>query len=519
MPAGAFQDPSFTSKENRIMRWAKVALATAVIILSLGPPALAQVVTNPFPPVTKGTIRIEVQTVASGLGAPNYLTPSPDTTNRLFITDQAGRIRLIQNNQLVAQPVLDVSARLAINANNRNDERGLLGLAFHPGFADPASPGFRRLYTYTSELVAGTPDYAVPLGAAANHHAVIAEWQVSATNPNVVDVSTRREILRIGEPQANHNGGALAFGPDRYLYISLGDGGAANDVGAGHVPGGNAQDVTTANVLGKILRIDPLNPTSTPTSTDPISANGRYRNPATNPFVGPTPGADEIFAYGLRNPFRMGFDTATGRLIVGDVGQGQIEEVNIVTRGSNLGWPIREGQFAFNQANGQISIDTVARPNLTNPVIAYDHSEGVAIIGGFVYHGTAIPELQGKYIFAELGFPNATQGLQTTGIGLGRLFYGDLETGAMFELAIGLDDRRLGFRVLGFGQDAQGEIYVLASRDAPGGLPSGTDGVVFRIVNSGATAFPEPSSLTLLGLGAAGLLGYAWRRRRRTQGK
>ena len=176
---------------------------------------------------------------------------------------------------------------------------------------------------------------------------MISEWKVSASNPNQVDVSTRREVMRIDQPQANHNGGALAFSPvDGQLYISLGDGGGANDgkgrpQDIGHTrPQGNGQDTT--NVLGDILRINPLT-----TGAGNLSANGQYRVPTDNPYVGANPGVDEIFASGLRNPFRMSFDSLTGDLIAGDVGQGAIEEVNIITKGGNYGWNLKEGTFLF----------------------------------------------------------------------------------------------------------------------------------------------------------------------------
>ena len=228
-------------------------------------------------------------------------------------------------------------------------------MAFHPGFDDPTSPGFRTLYTYNSEATSRPADFStIPTGSNPNHQSVISEWKVSATNPNQVDVSSRREVMRIDQPQANHNGGALAFSPvDGQLYISLGDGGGANDAKGrpndiGHTrPQGNGQDTT--NVLGDILRINPL-----ATGAGNLSANGQYRIPTDNPYVGADPGVDEIFASGLRNPFRMSFDALTGDLIVGDVGQNALEEVNIVTKGGNYGWNLKEGSFLFDvNANGQ----------------------------------------------------------------------------------------------------------------------------------------------------------------------
>ena len=298
---------------------------------------------------------MELQTIASGLTAPNDLTSVGD--GRLFVNQQDGLIRIVKNNALLATPFLDLSARLVSSTG----ERGLLGLAFHPGYNDPSSPGFRKFYTYTSEPVAGAADFTVPKTTAFDHQSVVAEWQVSAGNPDLADPASRREVLRVDEPQANHNGGKLAFRPgEPYLYISLGDGGAGNDVGDGHNPAiGNGQDLTT--VLGKILRIDPLDPSLTTGSADPLSANGSYRVPASNPFISSGTAVHEIYAYGLRNPFRFSFDAPTGRLIVGDVGQNNIEEVDFVEAGKNYGWNLKEGSFLFNPSNGTITPGSIAR--------------------------------------------------------------------------------------------------------------------------------------------------------------
>ncbi len=257
--------------------------------------------TTLLPLINTGPVSIELQTVASGLNAPNNLVPSGD--GRLFIVEQGGRIRLLKNGTLQSTPFLDLSARLVALAGS--DERGFLGLAFHPGFNEPASPGFRKFYTYTSEPVSGAADFTVPNPAGFNHQSVVAEWQASAANPDIADPATRREVMRIDEPQANHNGGQLAFRPgEPFLYISLGDGGASNDVGNGHNPAiGNGQDLTV--VLGKILRIRPLAPSLTGSSGDPISANGKYRVPADNPFINSSTALHEIYAYGLRNPFPL----------------------------------------------------------------------------------------------------------------------------------------------------------------------------------------------------------------------
>ncbi|MEX0936229.1 MAG: PQQ-dependent sugar dehydrogenase [Pirellulales bacterium] len=443
-------------------------------------PAIAQL-TDPIPtPITKGNIGVELELVAAGLVAPNYLTHAGDGTNRLFVVDQPGTIELIKDGQLTTEPFLDLSDRLV--GISGFDERGLLGLAFHPDFANSSAGGFGKLYTYTSEPISGDADFTVPISGSFNHQSVIAEWQVDAANPDLVDMSTRREILRIDQPQSNHNGGMVAFGPDGNLHIALGDGGGSNDNDAGHGTIGNGQDNT--NVLGTLLRIDV-------DGTD--SANGDYGIPGDNPFLGDTEVPDEIFAYGLRNPFRFSFDSQTGDLIVGDAGQNNIEEVDIVTAGGNFGWRLKEGSFAFDPSDGSVSDDLTGLPSgLIDPVLEYDHDEGDAVIGGFVYRGDAIPQLQGKYVFGDFSQ---------------RLFWGDLETGEIHEMVIGFDDRDLDLFVKGFGQDADGELYLLGS--ASGGL-DGQTGAVFRIVQ-----IPEPSSACLAALGLLCAGGWAWRRRRR----
>ena len=227
---------------------------------------------------------------------------------------------------------------------------------------------------------------------------------------------------------------------------------------------GNGQDLTT--VLGKILRIDPLDPSLTTGSADPVSANGKYRVPATNPFINSGTTVHEIYAYGLRNPFRFSFDAPTGRLIVGDVGQNNIEEVDFVEPGKNYGWNRKEGSFLFNKTNGSITPDPNPDPALTDPVLEYSHEDGVAVIGGFVERGTAVPALSGQYIFGDYIKP---------GTGTGRLFYSDFAGGPTQELRIGDPERALGILLKGFGQDANGEVYVLGDSDGVG--------IVYKIVS------------------------------------
>ena len=387
---------------------------------------------------------------------------------RLFVVQQSGQVRIIKNNALLATPFLDASARVIAS-----DERGLLGVAFHPGYNDSASSGYRKFYTYTSEAVAGAADFTVPNPAAFNHQSVVAEWQASVANPDVADPTTRREVLRVDEPQSNHNGGKLAFRPgEPYLYISLGDGGASNDKGNGHNSAiGNGQDLTT--VLGKILRIDPLDPALTPTSSDPASANGKYRVPASNPFLSSGTAVHEIYAYGLRNPFRFSFDATSGRLIAGDVGQNNIEEVDFVESGKNYGWNRKEGSFLFDPNTASVMPDPSPDPALTEPVLEYSHDDGAAVIGGFIERGSGVPALSGMYIFGDYIDPAS---------GHGRLFYSDFTNGLIQELRIGDPERAFAGFLKGFGKDDNGDLYALGDTSGP----LGGGGTVYKITSIAA---------------------------------
>ena len=425
---------------NRRLRLAAIAFASTLGI------AQAQ-----LPSIPTGTVSVELQAVATGLASPVDLVSANDGTGRLFIVEQGGTIRVWKNGAVNATPFLNISTQIKAGG-----ELGLLGLAFHPGFSNSASPGFRKLYTYQTENPSGSADFTVPMSGAFDNQCVVTEWQVSVANPDVVDPSTRRDVVRIDHPQGNHNGGEIGFRPsDGFLYIAIGDGGSGGDVGPGHTPNlGNAQD--TSNLLGKILRIDPLAPALTPTSTNPVSGNGKYRNPANNPFVG-APGREEIYAFGFRNPYRFSFDPVADQLIVGDVGQGAIEEVDVVERGGNYGWNRKEGSFLY--SGGSVSPDPNPNPTFIDPVLEYDHDDGISVIGGFTYRGTAVPALAGKYVFGDFlrrGTPS------------GRLFYGDLNARTIQELRIGVNPRAFGMQIKGFGTDDAGEVYVLGDSSAGG---------------------------------------------------
>ena len=458
------------------------------LILAFAPSGSASAqLADPIPaPVPATGEIVSLETVATGLTAPNWGTSAPGVLGRLFVTDQDGilwSIELATGNKAVFLDVSGQITALGIFGPGSFDERGLLGVAFHPGYA---SNGL--LYTYTSEPVTGTADFStMPVATVANHHAVIAEWNVpDPTNPaSVVNAASERELMRIDEPQFNHNAGALNFGPDGRLYISLGDGGGADDVdGQAFIGGpiighgtGNGQDPT--NPLGTILRIDP---------SGSNSANGQYGIPADNPFVGVGGFVDEIYAYGFRNPFRFSFDQSGGAMYIADVGQNDIEEIDIGAAGGNYGWNHKEGSFFFdpngNDAGFVTNTDPGVPPGLIDPIAEYDHDEGIAVVGGFVYRGSDLPGLNGKYVFGDFAqsFNND-----------GRLFH--LDGGQIVEFQ--LSDRiALNLSLLGFGQDADGEVYVLANGT---GTPFGSTGVVLKL------APPQPGGPPAVG-GVVGLI-------------
>jgi glucose/arabinose dehydrogenase len=405
---------------------------------------------DPIDPAPEG---LSLLLLADGLSAPLFLAEAPDGSGRLFIVEQTGTVRvLLSDGSLLPAPFLDIRDRII-----GFGERGFLGLAFHPEFASNG-----RFFTYYSApLRSGAP-------AGFDHTSHISEFRVSAADPDLADPASERILLQVDQPQSNHNAGTVTFGPDGFLYISLGDGGGANGAGFGHVedwydanPGGNGQDVTN-NLLGTILRID-------------VDAALPYGVPADNPFVG-LPGVDEIFAYGFRNPYRISFDMGgTNQLFAADVGQARKEEVNIVTRGGNYGWNVKEGTECFNAADPNApldscpGIDPVSGIPLTDPIIEFLNSGqegglGTAVIGGYVYRGSAVPELTGRYVFGSLTGPAGASG---------RIFVATPDARGLWpftEPHIGSHPAGLGEALLGFGQDLSGEIYIL------------TSGRVFRIV-------------------------------------
>ena len=381
-----------------------VAVAFLLGLAGLGTPfALAQ---DPAPAAgwdLAGT-GLTFEEVATGLSNPLGIT-SPPGDDRLFVVEQTGTVRIIAGGELQPGPFLDISDRIT----TQGSEQGLLGLAFHPDYA--ANGAFYVYYTDTEGTV------------------IVSRFAVT-DDPDVADPASEVVQLVQEQPYPNHNGGAILFGPDGYLYLGLGDGGSSGD------PQGNGQDLGTW--LGKLLRIDP----------DPAATAGapQYAVPAENPFVGQAGALPEIWAYGLRNPWRVSFDTATGDLWVADVGQDEWEEVNRVPAdspgGENYGWSIREGAHCF-------ETESCPTDGLTDPVTEYDHDQGVSVTGGYVYQGTAIPGLAGTYLYADFG----------TGLlwGARPASDGSYVASAPIET---------GFNVSSFGQGSDGEVYLaLFGRD------------------------------------------------------
>jgi len=344
-------------------------------------------------------LNLTLKPVASGFAKPLYLTHAHD--QRLFVVQQAGQIMIIEGGVTRPTPFLDIKTRVGSNGN----EQGLLSVAFHPNYQKNG-----LFYVNYTNLEGST---------------TIARYHVSA-DPNVADEISEQILLTIPQPYSNHNGGHILFGPDGYLYIGMGDGGAAND------PHNNGQSLNT--LLGKILRLD-------------VDTGSPYGVPQDNPFITTAAARPEIWSYGWRNPWRMAFDAATGDLYVADVGQNQYEEVDVELAGSgggqNYGWRLMEASHCFNPT----SCDP-ATLKVVMPIAEYPHSQGCSVTGGYVYHGTQFPQLNGVYI------------------------YGDYCTGTLWGLRHEADGSwsqaellASGKIISSFGLDAAGELYLIDHRN------------------------------------------------------
>lgn len=341
------------------------------------------------------------QPVISGLDLPVDIQNAGDDSGRLFVVEKRGRIRILQNGQLLPVPFLDIQARVG----SQNTEQGLLGLAFHPRYAESG-----LFFVNYIDLDGNT---------------VIARFKVSASDPNRADPTGEVQLLHVEQPYANHNGGQLAFSPDGYLYIGMGDGGSGGD------PHGNGQSPDTW--LGKLLRID-------------VDRGERYTIPPDNPFARGG-GLPEIWAYGLRNPWRFSFDRQTGDLYIGDVGQDKWEEIDFLPAGSpggaNFGWNYHEGNHPF---KGQ----PPAGAKFVWPIVEYPHGgmpagqmSGCSVTGGIVYRGAALPDWQSTYLFGD--FCNGSV------FGLVRTSENSWQAGVLFDS---------GAAISAFGMDEAGEVYL-----------------------------------------------------------
>ncbi|MDN3583055.1 PQQ-dependent sugar dehydrogenase [Mucilaginibacter flavus] len=392
---------------------------TMFVCSSYSFPKLKQAKANADP----APITVKVQLITDKLEAPTAIIfPGNGDT---WVLEQKGQIRIVRNGKLLDGPLLDLKSKM-IKVNNGYEERGLLGIALHPKFKTN-----RKFYVF----------YSAPSANKSDHMDVVAEYKLPV-NSAPIDPNSGRIILTQEKPDGNHDGGCLQFGPDGYLYVSFGDGGGQGDK-HGEIGNGQKMDI----LLGKILRID-------------INTPKGYLVPKTNPFVGRADAKGEIWAYGFRNPYRFTFDSATGKLFAGDVGQDLWEEVDIVTKGANYGWRLFEGTHPYNPASGS---DT---KGITMPITEYSHKEGVSVIGGYVYHGAQIASLKNKYFFADWAGP---------------VFYLQ-KTGAQWVRGkVVLQNIPPSLKITGFGEDAIGELYMLTNQDTG---PGSKNGSVYKIVKN-----------------------------------
>ncbi len=412
---------------------------------------------------------VALKQVAEGLTSPSVLTPLDDGSGRLLIADQTGKIHVWNKDGTLSDKLFfDASERLA-KLNQGFDERGLLGLALHPQFKEN-----RKLYL----------SYSAPLRDKSLKHAkwdhtmTISEFKAQENDRAQVDAASERVLLQIDKPWFNHNGGCLVFGPDGFLYLSVGDGGNGNDTGRGHSPAtGNGQDTST--LLGKILRFD-------------VNSGDPYAIPSDNPFANAEKGRPEIYAYGLRNAWRMSFDRGgSHELFAADVGQTLYEEINLIVKGGNYGWFVREGLHCFDPKAPNKPLEKCAETGadgkpFIDPILAYKNingfkkdpeAKGISVTGGYVYRGKALPQLAGKYVFGDWSrtwaLPDGVLFVATPPVS-GDTKKWTLET---LEPAGG----KVGAYITAFGEDAEGELYVLTTgRNAL----TGTTGKVFKLVKA-----------------------------------
>ena len=400
---------------------------------------------------------VAFETLVDDLVAPIGVVTAPGDTDRAFVVEQTGRIHILRGDERATTPFLDLKDRL-VRLDTEYDERGLLGLAFHPDYATNG-----RFFVY----------YSAPASAAAagssDHTNRLSEFRIG-DDADVADAGSERVVLEFDQPQPNHSGGAFGFGPDGFLYLGTGDGGGRGDADEGHSPQGNAQDPSKLN--GKVLRID-------------VDGDEPYAIPPDNPFVD-TASRPEIFADGFRNPWRLSWEPdGDRRLLVSDVGFGRYEEIDAVVAGGNYGWRIREGAHCLDldaplEDLTDCPVAAADGRPLIDPIVEYSHREvGIAVVGGYVYRGTALPALRGQYVFADFSADWTTNDPDPSG----SLLVADPTTapdGPWPWRRLVVADDPLGHQfVTGMGEDAAGELIVLARRSFG---PIGQTGFVYRVV-------------------------------------
>jgi glucose/arabinose dehydrogenase len=404
------------SDGRSVARWPRRTAARSLAILGLAlllgaHPVLAQDGTGGqgWDP---GSFDIAFVPFAEGFERPVFLADPNDGTGRLFVVEQGGLIKIVQDGTVLAQPFLVLTDRVETSGS----EQGLLSMAFDPDYAENG----RFFVGYTG----------------LDSTNVIARFETSAGDPNLADPDSERVLISVPDPYRNHNGGLVMFGPDGYLYAGLGDGGSGGD------PEGNGQDLSA--LLGKILRLD--------VRGEFAADEPAYRVPEDNPFVDRDGAAPEVWAYGLRNPWRFSFDRETGDLFIGDVGQNAWEEISVQPAdsagGENYGWNLLEGTHCYPEGEDCDPAGTVL------PVAEYGHDLGISVTGGYVYRGTSISDLVGVYVFADYGSGNVW--------GLAR------DEGGTWQLA---EPVATDLTVSSFSEDASGELYVTSF-----------DGTVYRVV-------------------------------------
>lgn len=439
----------------------------------------AAVVAGTSTPVRSATARTVTATrIAGGFTAPLAVLAPDATDGRYLVADQVGVVHRVDDGSVADEPFLDIRDR-TVDVRGAYSEMGLLGIAVHPRYADN-----RKIYVrYSAPRRSGTP-------SSYSHTFVLSEFTVGP-NGERADPGSERTLLEIPQPQPNHNAGGIAFGPKGYLYVGVGDGGGANDVGMGHVEdwysgteGGNGQDLTS-NLLGSLLRID----------IDTQTGDRPYGIPQDNPLVD-SEGFDEHYAWGLRNPWRFSFDGDD--LYVADVGQNLREEINRVVKGGNYGWNVREGTLCFDADSpssppSECPTSGPGRPGgsepLRDPLIEYSHSadgtpRGVAVVGGYRYRGTALEGFEGAYLFTDWNARN-------------RLFVArpseDSELWPIEVVQMRGPEGGLGQYVLGFGRDRDDELLVCST--AEGGV-SGDTGALYKLTGVDETSVSTTPSET-----------------------